>query len=239
MKLPFQFPRKKSRTDQWKLEHVLHREAEDPMDSSLFEYKGSALLVPLLHWLRDANWYVSTNTVEGFYGKVYAPFMGALDDFSQEQKSKVLDFAYAQLVYRVEVEPIIKQALLVFDDVFLVFEREVPESTATAPFDPANEALRPRIAKGIGNPDIILLPWHLMLGFLARILAVADNKDRRLRMPGWKAERNLDHLKNVNHAVNELGYMIGMFDRNVSFSLLVPDQFQRVMKRKMLGVVKK
>lgn len=221
----------RSEPHEWTVDD-LAQEREDPLGLPLFEYSGNAILVPALQWTRDAEWQISRETRRYFYDRFYAPTMGAYDALPKEIQPQVLDFAFKQAVLGFHIMPPMKQAAIMFEDVFLVMEYYAGEPVATTPFDPANKDLRPRLGKGIGIPDVVYLPQHLFIGFLARLLGGYDYKDRRLRMPGWSSERNFNHLKNVNQTLNELAYIRWMFDESASFSVLLPKEFTRVVTRK-------
>ena len=118
------------------------------------------------------------------------------------------------------------------DDVFIISEYDVEEEMLKTGPTGDDDRFIPRLSKGIGNPDILCLQRVLILGFAANFLASHDNRDRRLPMPGWHRDRNFTHLKNVNHALNDFLYIRSMARGNGSFSLLIPEEFQRVISRK-------
>ncbi|MGD8458331.1 MAG: hypothetical protein PVF83_18290 [Anaerolineales bacterium] len=211
----------------------IFQDRPNPLDENLFEFTGNGLLIPATHWMRELNWHIDEKLIEKVYTELWNEPFGNLGSFPEDTKEKIKNFTFSQMSKQI-MEPYYKQGKLLFDNVFLVSQYDPGEEVVTSPYDPSNNNLRPRFVKGINNPDIVLLPMHLLVGFLARIMTMYDNKNRKLRMPGWKQERNLDHLKNVNHALNEMAYIRGMFESDTSFSLFVPKYFQRVITRKTM-----
>src|SRR5260370_18652930 len=209
----------RSEPHEWTVDDLTQKR-EDPRGLPLFEYSGNAILVPALQWTRDAVWHIPPETPRYLYDRFYAPTMGAYDSLPKEMQPQVLDFAFKQAVLYFHIMPPMKQAAIMFEDVFLVMEYDAGEPVATTSFDPANRDLRPRLGKGIGIPDVVYLPQHLFIGFLALLLQSYDHKDRRLRLPGWSSERIPSHFKNVNQTLNELSYIRWMVDDSASFSVL-------------------
>lgn len=204
---------------------------QEKIESNPFIYKGNAALIPMQSWLKVMKFYLTKDFIPQFYNQYLSKDFGELNKKTKEQQDELLEFAYMQFVNWYYIEPISKQALLLYDDVFIIAENWISKEIAVSKFSKENESLIPKISKGIGNADIITIHRHLFLGFLAKFQSQNDNKNRKLRKPGWDRNRNLLFLKESNHAINQVNF-IQSFYPNSKFSILAPTVFNRIYQRK-------
>ena len=88
----------------------------------MFEPRGSATVVPLIPWLRDCSITINHEVIKTFYKRYYQAELGALDSLSDEDKDSALDFAYTQYIMHEMIMPLLKQSILLHDNVFPLSE---------------------------------------------------------------------------------------------------------------------